>query len=91
MTLPEQITTQDLKEFLQMFLHESDYQRLVHNINRKGNFRLLFKLTQMVGEVQHVIVSNKQNFFSVQFIPHQIANAPLPSTIIPDVIVFVDK
>jgi hypothetical protein len=51
----------------------------------------MFKLTELIGEVQHVIIFTKSEHFGIQFIPRHIASEPMPDTLIPDTIVFVDK
>jgi hypothetical protein len=85
------ITVQDVKEFLQMFLRPKDYALLLSNIRSRKDFYLMFKLTERIEQVQHVVVFNKNNHFAVQFIPDDVALAPMPDAIVPDVIVFVDK
>lgn len=87
----ENITIQDLKEFLQMFLRPKDYSLLLANIRSKRDFRFVFRLTQRIAEIEHVIIFNKNNHFAVQFVPDDIALAPLPDVIVPDAIIFVNK
>lgn len=89
------ITIQDLREFLQMFMRPQDYERMILLLKHKKEFRLPFRLTQKIGEVEQVIIVNKNNNFAVQFIPESVASTPLSNilsdTLVPDVIVFVDK
>lgn len=93
------ITTQDLKEFLQMFLRQSDYERLQCALRSKKEFRFVFKLIQKISEVQHVIICNRNQHFNVRFIPdclvpEQIALssrfAESLDDMPPDVIVFIE-
>lgn len=74
-----------------MFLRPQDYERLSLALRSKKDFYLTFKLTEKINQVQDVIIFNKNNHFAVQFIPESVASAPLPDSVIPDVIVFVDK
>lgn len=85
------ITVKDLREFLQMFMRPQDYERLLLLLKYKKEFRLPFRLTQKINEVEQIIIVNKNNNFAVQFIPESVASAPLSDTLVPDVIVFVDK
>jgi hypothetical protein len=92
----EKITTQDLKEFLRAFMRPQDYDRLTLALKSKKEFCLPFKLIEKINHVQYVIISNKNNNFSVRFIPDEIASAHCSSVseladLVPDVIVFVDK
>ena len=85
------ITVKDLREFLQMFMRPQDYERLLLLLKHKKEFRLPFRLTQRIGEVEQIIIVNKNNNFAVQFIPESVASAPLSDTLVPDVIGFVEK
>jgi len=89
------ITINDLREFLQMFMRPQDYERMILLLKHKKEFRLPFRLIQKIGEVEQIIIVNKNNNFAVQFIPESVASAPMSDamsdTLVPDVIVFVDK
>lgn len=85
------VTIKDLKEFLSTYMRPQDYERLKALLLSKKDFRLMFKLTELIGEVQHVIIFTKNKHFGIQFIPRHIASAPMPDTLVPDTIVFVDK
>ena len=85
------VTIKDLREFLSTYMRPQDYERLKALLLSKKDFRLMFKLTELIGEVQHVIIFTKSEHFGIQFIPQHIASAPMPDTLIPDTIVFVDK
>lgn len=74
-----------------MFLRPKDHALLLSNIRSKREFRFVFRLTQRIAEIEHVIICNKNNHFAVQFIPDDIALAPLPDSIVPDSIIFIDK
>lgn len=86
-----EITVNDLRDFLKTYMRPQDYDRLILLLCSKKDFRLMFKLTELIGEVQHLIIFTKNGHFGVQFIPQHIASAPLPDTLIPDTIVFVNK
>lgn len=85
------ITISDLRDFLKTYMRPQDYNRLTLLLASKKNFRLMFKLTELIGEVEHVIISIKNENFAIQFIPRHIASAPMPDTLVPDAIIFVDK
>ena len=89
--MQDSITIQDIKEFLAAYLRPQDFDRLLLAVQSKKEFRLPFKLIERINEIQYVIVSNKNNNFALQFVPDEIALAPLSDTIVPDVIIFVDK
>lgn len=85
------VTIKDLREFLSTYMRPQDYERVIALLKHKKEFHLPFRLTQRIGEVEQIIIVNKNNNFAVQFIPESAASAPLPDTLVPDVIVFVDK
>jgi hypothetical protein len=91
LTQQNKVTIKDLRNFLKKYMRAQDYDHMVSLIKRKEDFRLVFKLTQLIGETQHVVVSQTSGHFGLQFIPLSVASKPIPDILVPDTIVFVDR
>jgi len=93
--MSENITRRDLIEFLHQFLRPADFNRLYALARENKNCRLMFRMTQKINDIEHLIVDIASDNIFFRFVPDSIAQKPFSeltdADLIPDGIVFVDK
>lgn len=85
------ILVQDIYDFLQTYLHEDHYDRLLALIDEQTDFYLSFPLVEKINDINNVIIFRREGRFAIQFIPEHIDVRPDADSIAPDVVVFVTK
>jgi hypothetical protein len=90
----ETLSKYDLVAFLQEHLRPDDFNRICYLSRNKTNCRLLLRMTQKINDVEHIIVTFKDNNMMLYFIPNTLAQKPFSeltdADLIPDGIVFIE-
>jgi hypothetical protein len=90
----ETLSKHDLVAFLQEHLRPDDFNRICYLSRNKTNCRLLLRMTQKINDVEHIIVTFKDNNMMLYFIPDALAQKPFHSLtdadMIPDSFVFIE-
>lgn len=91
--MTEKLSKNDLVAFLQEHLRPDDFNRICHLSRNKRNCRLLLRMTQKINDIEHIIVTFKDDNMMLYFIPDSIAQKPFNSLtdadMIPDTFVFI--
>jgi hypothetical protein len=90
----EKLSKHDLVAFLQEHLRPDDFNRMCYLSRKTQNCRLLLRMTKRVNDIEHVIVTFKDNNMMLYFIPDALAQKPFHSLtdadMIPDTFVFIE-
>ena len=85
------ITVKDIYEFLQTYLSNNNYDRLLALIESKRDFYLVFPLIESINDITNITIFRREERFAIQFIPEHVDIRADSDTIAPDVVVFVNK
>jgi hypothetical protein len=93
--MTENITRQDLIEFLHEHLSAKDFNRVYHLACANKKARLLLRMTQKIEDIEHLIVDISEDNIFFRFVPDSIACKSFSeltnADLIPDTVVFIDK
>lgn len=93
--MTSKISKHDLVAFLQEHLRPDDFNRICYLSRNKTNCRLLLRMTQKINDVEHIIVTFKDDNMMLYFIPDAIAQKPFSdltdADLVPDSFVFIEE
>ena len=93
--MTDKISKHDLVAFLQEHLRPQDFNRIVDLSNSNKNCKLLLRMTKKVNDVEHIIVTFRDNNLMLYFIPDVIAQKPFSNLtdadLVPDSLVFIEE